>query len=82
MATADGNESVKRKKNYTQTHTPHKTNKQKDQRKKHTHTHNKTIGLNNVQLYMCRTLFFWSITLQFAVTARQVDDGKIPIFDG
>ena len=72
--------SKEKKITHKHTHPIKQTNKKTKEKK--THTHNKTIGLNNVQLYMCRTLFFWSITLQFAVTARQVDDGKIPIFDG
>ena len=37
-----------------------------------------------MQLYTCSTLFlffFLYITLQFAVTALQVDDVKLPLFN-
>ena len=63
------------------THIPQETNKQQPQKKK---TQKKKKGLTNMQLYTCSTLFpffLLYIILQSAVTARQVDDVKIPILN-
>ena len=86
MATADGNErGVLRKKNYSQTHTPQETNKQQTNKKtKKQPQKNIYIDLTNMQLYTCSTIFlffFLYITLQFVVTALQVDDVKLPLFN-
>ena len=68
--------SKEKKNTHKLTHIPQETNKQQPQKKKK--------GLTNMQLYTCSTLFpffLLYIILQFAVTARQVDDVKIPIFN-
>lgn len=74
----------KEKKNYSQTHTPQETNKQQTNKKtKKTTTKKKKRFDQHATLHVQHTFFFFflDITLQFAVTARQADDVKLPIFN-
>ena len=83
MATADGNEGVKRKKiTHKHTHPKKQTNNKQTKRpKKQPQKKNQIWPTCNFTRAAHFFFFFLYITLQFAVIARQVDDVKIPIFN-